>query len=796
LASGAKTSRAATRAEQGPVRAQWLWYNVDQEDNVNVYMLARKTFRLKSLPRSALIYITADHRYRLYVNNRYVTRGPARGIPSCYPYDTVEVAPYLRRGKNVFAVRVYQVGVGTFQSLPSGAAGLLVESADGKLPVDSGPDWRVKRDEAVAQFVDRVSVQLGHQEHFDARKEEANWRSVSFDDSDWLRPACRGHGTFPPFLKLEPRAIPQMREEIVKPVKIIACFKGRGGRDYRNPKNITVSYLAGRYSAAAPAEVYDGSASRPTVRRTGRGAAKGIVIDFGRTVTGSVMLKAQGAGGEIIELLYTEVVDRKGRPVIADPTQGCRVAMADRFILREGRQRLEVFQYRGFRYLTVVVHDAPRELVIDSLALRRVEYPVEPRGRFSSSEPLLDRIYEVGAWTQRNCMFDAYVDCPWREQAQWWGDARVQARVALTAFGDTALLARGIRQAAQTQLPDGVTYGHFPTVAYFCILPDFTLTWIMTVWDYYRATGDARFVRELWPNVKKAVEWFKCRTTELGLLGPEPDYWFFLDWADLYKDGHSAVYNMLYLETLRAAAELAAIAREKADAARYARKARKVERLIRSYFFDDARKIWRDGVDLKGKPLKKVSVHANALAVLLELNKGADESVFSKGILPALEGREGVADASPFFYVRVLDAMKTMGLYEAAMDVIRRRWGKMLEDGATTFFEHWHPAPGLESRCHAWAASPVFYISEIVLGVESLAPGWRRVRIAPKPCGLEWAEGTAATPRGDIDVRWERKGSHIHVRARVPEGVRAELIAGNKKHIVGPGEHRLAGVLR
>jgi len=782
-------------ANTGPCCGQWMWYNVNQEDNVNTYMLARKSFSLKSVPRKAEIFITADHRYRLYVNNRYITRGPARGIPSSYPYDTVDIGPYLRKGRNVLAVRVYQVGVGTFISLPSAAAGLLVESVNGKLPIDSGPSWRVKRDTAVTQFVDRVSVQLGHQEIFDARKEDAGWRGISFNDSDWLEPSCRGHGPFPPFTALEARSIPQMREEIVKPVSVATCFKGRPARDYKQPKNLTMTYLAGKFKSVAPGEIYSGKPSRMKISGTGEDAAKGMVIDFGKTVTGSVILKAQGNGGEIIDLHYTEAVNKNGRPSIGDPQLGCRVAMSDRFILRKGPQELEVFQYRGFRYLTLVVHDAKKSFTINTLALRRVEYPVELRGSFKSSDKLLNKIYEVGVWTQRNCMFDAFVDCPWREQAQWWGDARTQARVALSAFGDTALLARGIRQGAQTQLGDGVTYGHFPTTAYHCILPDFTLTWIMTVWDYYQATGEKDFVMRLWPNVKKAIDWFECRKTSLGLLGPEPDYWFFLDWAELYKEGHSSVYNMLYLETLRTVARMAEITGHKSEALTYKRKAEKLKGLIRKFFFDKKKGIWRDGADLKGKGVKRVSIHANSLAILLGLETSRRAGVYRQGMLPAISRTGGIVDGSPFFYVRVIDAMKELGLYDDAMEIIRERWGKMLRDGATTFFEDWDPALSEISLCHAWSASPVFYLSEIILGVERLTPGWRRVRIEPRPCGLKWAEGVTATPNGDIAVRWEINGANMKIWVKIPRDMKAEIVLGGKKRVVGAGEHELTGKL-
>ena len=795
----AKASPAKrTPTLKAPHRARWIWYDLSEWDLVNTYMLARKTFTLAKAHKRAMIHVTADHRYRLWVNGRYVTRGPARGIPQYQPYDTVDIGPYLRRGRNVIAVRVYQPGVGTFQSVHLGSAGLLMESARPRLPIDTGESWRVKRDESIRRDVVRASLQLSHQEHVDADKEEIGWRELGFDDSAWSVPHARGHGPFPPFTSLEPRGIPQMREEIVPPIEVVACFAGTSARGYRDTRNITRTFLDDRTGTKTDTQLGQrirASGMSLTLPRTGKGRAGVAVIDFGRTVTGSAIVEVEGVRGAILDLLYSESVDDTGRPIILDPDMHCRMALADRLIMRKGPQTFEVFDYRGFRYLTLVLRDAAKPVRLKRLALRRVEYPVALRGRFGSSEPLLDRLFEVGAWTQRNCMFDAFVDCPWREQAQWWGDARIQARVAHAAFGDTQLVARGIRQAAQTQLPDGLTYGHFPTIAYHCILPDFTLTWIGSIEDHYLATGDRTLARSLWPNIEKALDWFKGRLAGPGLLGPEADYWLFLDWAPIYKEGYSAVYNMLYLEGLRSAARLARIAAQNARAREIEKDAQRLARAITRTFFDRRAGLWREGATLKGRRLRKTSVHANALAVLLELDGWQTDRLYEKALLPAIERRAGIVDASPFFYVRVIDALKKLGRHEKALAVIRERWGRMLETGATTFYEVWEPEPGSGSRCHAWSASPVFYLHEIILGVERLAPGWTRVRIAPRPCGVDHAEGRVPTRLGDIEVRWRRDGDEMILETAIPRGMRAHLQIGGTTRSVGPGKHRLRGRL-
>src|SRR5690606_3717869 len=101
-------------------------------------------------------------------------------------------------------------------------------------------------------------------------------------------------------------------------------------------------------------------------------------------------------------------------------------------------------------------------------------YPIEPVGRFESDDALLADIHRICVRTQRVCMLDAYVDTPWREQAQWWGDARVQSQNTFHLASDPRLLRRGIRKIAEQRVPNGLTYGHAPTIAHNCILPDYS----------------------------------------------------------------------------------------------------------------------------------------------------------------------------------------------------------------------------------------------------------------------------------------------------------------------------------
>lgn len=80
--------------------ASWIWpFPSNYLDIVNSYALFRETFDLSSVPEKAIMYITADQKYRLYVNGKYICNGPARGFQKSWPYDEVDIAPYLKKAK-------------------------------------------------------------------------------------------------------------------------------------------------------------------------------------------------------------------------------------------------------------------------------------------------------------------------------------------------------------------------------------------------------------------------------------------------------------------------------------------------------------------------------------------------------------------------------------------------------------------------------------------------------------------------------------------------------------------------
>jgi hypothetical protein len=521
--------------------------------------------------------------------------------------------------------------------------------------------------------------------------------------------------------------------------------------------------------------------------QTASGRAAILVIDFGQVVSGYPRLRLEGPAGAAIDLAYGErLVDgrvpiQRGEPV---GTQN-----ADRYVLREGPQEWERFEWGGFRYLQLTVRDAERPLRIKTVSVNFTSYPVQRRGRFQCSDDLLNRLWEAGTYTLQLCMHDSYEDCPSREQRQWVGDAYVETLVDFAAFGDPRLAAKLLRQVAQSQRADGMTQMATPGDAarWGVFITDYCLSWIMTIGEYVRYSGDTSLAQELFPAVARALAWFEPYLDQHGLLNDVPG-WIFIDWAEVDRRGQCTALNALYYAALQHAAVLARLAGAASLGRRYRRLARAVRDALNARLWDEARGVYVDAC-VEDVQSRRVSQQANAACIALGLAPRARwpcmlAYVLDESRLKATSTELGGPDtasfdeerdvvlAQPFFMHFMHRALVAAGRHRDLLDNVRRRWGAMLEAGSSTFWEHWH---GEESQCHAWSATPTFDLSTEVLGVRPLAAGFALFAVEPHPAGLDWARGAFPSPAGDITVAWEHGEGSFRLEVEVPPGCRARI---------------------
>jgi alpha-L-rhamnosidase len=449
----------------------------------------------------------------------------------------------------------------------------------------------------------------------------------------------------------------------------------------------------------------------------------------------------------------------------------CRMAFGDRLICRAGDFTHRFYHIYGFRFLCVTVRDAEADFAL-RLRLSWVGYPLERKGQFQSSDAELERIWETCAWTQQCCSLDAYVDTPWREQAQWWGDARVQAWNTFFLSNDPRLFRRGIAQIAAQTTPDGVTYGHAPTMAHNCVLPDFTQIWMLTLWDYYWQTGSTEPLLAHHTTVQGALDYFRAHTDpKSGLVLYDDRFWLFLDWTDVFKDGASTVYNLWLLIALDKLALLYRLARKPREAAPLEAWARKLRLSLARLLDKDG--LMRDGIDRKGKIVSGTSIHAQTLAIIAGF-KGLNEPLaLERSLLPVLRSEVDLkVTPSAYWITYVFTVLLERGHGQLILDFIRKNWAPMADHGTT--WEGFSPIKGDISCSHAWSAHPLYHFMQIVGGIRQTGAAWSRITFHPVFHG-DHARTVVPTPHGSIRSEWKKKRGQIEVKLQLPHGITARV---------------------
>jgi hypothetical protein len=784
-------------------------------------MVFRRVFELPAPPDGSRLQVGVDAPYQLFANGERVGRGPTLVGADRMWLDDYDLGPCLRQGRNAIALLILDQGAahdpsGEIWRRAFARGGLYVDGeiscGQERVLVRSDARWRCLEWNAASGEAPEAEEGPVPVELHDATRMPQQWSTPEFEDREWDRAEELGVGggapdselagiRVEPFARVQEREAGRPAEHTLIPDAVIRVEGLRpredippGRRFFEEalvppPDGLVIDPEALRYSEGCPTTV-----------RTLKGLDVSLLVDFGCIHPGYPFLEIEARGGEVLELAVSESLPGEwgaqspsSLRIKPDGSGGPRLF---RYVARPGRQRFEAFERSSFRYLQLVVRKAPGSLQILRLGSTATLYGFESRGRFECSDPTLNQLWELSRDTLEAYL--PWVDCPGRDPAPWPGGSLVQFLAAQSAFGPhvNGLSRQLLLYAAENQRPDGLCQSALPGRRDSRIpTPDGTLQWILNADLHYQYTGDLETIEAIFPAAQRALSWFEGQIGPNGLLCDVP-YWQFLDWAAVGRRGEAAVLNALFIGALRAA-ERMAVALENARASnRYAALLQQVSAALNLRHWDAGRGVYVDEVDpASGEQHLRVSQHANAALILFDVAPrerwpsmiariGDAKRLVSTAAPPAvpsgqdLDAESGVVQANTFFSHFVLAGLTRGGRADLALEAVRTRWLPMLERGARTLWECFEPTAGL---CHSVSTEPLFHLSSRVLGVAPIEAGFSRVRIAPEPAGLEWAEGTFPTARGDVYVAWRRDEGGLNLSFRLPPGAKAT--------IVGPPEY-------
>ncbi len=758
----------------GATTASWIAPRKIAGDSFTVFH-ARRSFILERAPARFIVHVSADNRYRLYVNGVEVSSGPQRSDVTHWRYETVDLAPHLNAGVNVIAAIVWNWGASRPVAQHSHRTGFLMQgdsSVEAAL-VNTGSSWKVLVDSAYAP-IRTTSAEMHNYyaavpgDSINAARYPWGWETASYDDTRWLAPEIVGDEKLPGVSpgaygevsgwQLEPRSIPAMEERQQRLANVRRA----------NGVQPDGAFLRGSADLTVPART-----------------TASILIDQAHTTDAYPVLETSGGAGTVVRVTYAEaLVDAKGQKGNRNDVEGRTIhGVHDVFLLDGGsHRRFTTLYWRSFRYIQLDITTRDEPLRINDFYGVFTAYPFVERGRFASDLEWLAEMWRVNWNGARIGAFETYMDTPYWEQLQYVGDTRIQSLISLYVAGDDRLMRQAIDHFDLSRIPEGLTTSRYPS-SLTQIIPPFSLIYVAMVHDFFMHRNDPTFIRARLPGIRGVLDWYARHVDSTGMLGAMP-YWNYIDWTPRWDRGvppradvgHSTTISLLYMYALGRAAELEEALGSRGAAVDYRARAQAVRSAVSSRAWDAKRGLFRDSPDTSAT----YSQQTNVLAILTDAVPGGAQRAVMERVLADTT----LTPASYYFSFYVLEALRKAGLADRYIEQLAP-WQSMLKLGLTSAPENPEPT---RSDTHAWAAHPNYGLLATVLGVRPASPGFRTVIIAPALGPLRRAEGRVPHPLGDIDVSLVRDGERgLRAEISLPPGLTGELVWRGQRRALHSG---------
>ncbi|MBE6663577.1 MAG: hypothetical protein E7602_03635 [Ruminococcaceae bacterium] len=682
---------------------RWITHkNAGASDNATYFF--KKSFSLNKVS-NALFEISAQARYKLYINDTFVACGPCKGTREKTYFDALDVTEYLHVGKNEIFVEVLQLVSDDMQGKMSpiegvirvGAMLLACELNCGELTLRSDDSWLVAKapvKHISASSCYSASTRELHDKTIDPVYENAVIQTgVSNAEVDHYWWGCTNK------CFIYERPIPMLdfqdKTDIIK-------YDG----EFFEADYLTFGF--------------------PTFKLCGKGTVRLYYFECFTEIQGKTNNNRTDRSLDYTKEMYDEVTV-------------------------DGETSFEPFWFRCFRFIKPEISG---DVSIKLEKMTEVNYPMFPRTDYDFGRKDDNKLWEISVRTLQRCMHETYEDCPFYEQLQYCMDTSTQMLFNYQLTDDDRLARKAMDDFAAAQLANGLMPSRTPSVGDQHI-PTFQLYFIFMVYAHFTRFGDINLVRKHLRAIDGVCEWFTNHINEDGVVG-QSKYWNFVDWATPWEyekdenDGgvpvgvHGGViglYNPMMAYFLQCAAKLNAICGRVDVANEYLATADMLKKNTEKYFWDKEKGLYADNLEHT-----KYSQHMQSWCVLSGVAKGRRaKSIMKKSLV--LEAKATYAFA--YFYFR---ALEICGMYKYTAEMMNSYRG-LLKLNCTTVPE---TPTYSRSDCHAWGALAIYEFSATILGVRTYDVNEKSVAIKPYTVGRKYAKGTVSSIAGNITVSWKK----------------------------------------
>ena len=750
--------------------SQWITHPTESTLDARKFLF-RRSFNLSIKPEKFIIHISADNRYRLYINGEYRVSGPSTGDINHYRYETIDISNQLQAGKNVITVEVVNFGeyrkasTMTFQT-----AFILQGDKSNSIDLNTGKNssWKVIRDfgfESIPFVSDslRGYYAAGPGEKLISKKHPWGWKSIGYDDSKWLAPKLGtvefavGRGfLFGSTWYLVPRTIPFMEES-----------QQRFGKIARSEgQKVSDNFIKGTGILTIPAHT-----------------KTSILIDQKHHTIGHPTIHYSKGKGSQLKMTYSEAMyDKDWKKGNRNEVKGKHILGYYDIVEADGGEHrsFKPIGQKTYRFIQLDITTKDEPLTIDDYYGVYTAYPFKENAKFETDNKTLTDIWNASWLTLRNSAVEGFID-PYYEQLQYVGDTRIEAIVSLSVDGDDRLMKKAIEMFDNSRLPSGLTASRFPSYI-VQIIPTYSLLWVNMIHDHHMYKNDEAFTKKYIPGMKAVIDWWTTKVDTTG-MPTQMEWWNFTDWSPGFQngipdgadDGYSASIALQFVKTLQLTSEMFADLGYIEEAKKYTVLEKRIrESVVKNCY------VTEKGMFAETPNKEKFSQHTNIMAILTDAVPKNEQKALMQKILDD----KNLIQTTIYYKFYLFNALHKVGMGNLYTGLLEN-WTNQLNQGLTTFAE-----TDIEPRseCHAWSASPNYHFLKIIAGIYPKSKHFKEIVIEPHFNGLSSFKAIMPHPKGEIVVKLKKKGNKVSGDIILPKGTTGVFKYNGKEIKLKEGE--------
>ncbi len=781
-----------TWSERGAWPCHWIGYTPEQATPAVIAF--RLCFHLNS-PVSALLHVTADQRYTLFLDGVQIGEGSERGDADHWYFESWQVD--MDAGPHILVARVWWLADMAPYAQMSLRPGFLLspQSPDLQPLIGTGlAHWEA----ALLQGCQFKGPQAawGTGANMIVHGEQYSWGHEKGEGENWLpavvveRAVCAAKNDRPPSHLLTPSSLPPMMRS--------RWNQGRV-RHVQAAASLHTSQMPVLQSEhiAPEAELWQNLLSQNAPLHIPPHTARRILIDLQDYLCAYPVVQLSGGRGALVRVHWQEALFEQYPP----RTKGSRDevegkyfttiwsgedGIGDTFLPDGGQNRVfSTLWWQCGRYVEVYVQTGEEPLAIENLCFLETRYPLEKQAAFSCSDPRLEEAAQPMVRALQMCSHETYMDCPYYEQLMYAGDTRLEIMATRAITSDDRLPLKALRTFGHSLHSMGLTRSRYPSRVAQTI-PPFSLWWIGMLYDTMMWRECRPVLRELMPAARAVAEYYLQRQNSDGLTGPA-EGWNYMDWVEEWPSGEppdgrsgcSGLIHWQFVHVLGLLAELEGALGEPEMALRCERLAAQLAQSGEAAFWNEEKSLFAD--DLQHT---RFSEHTQCMAILSHRLSPRRQKQVGDSLMSA----KNLARATIYFQHYLFDALYMLGRTDKMLEHMEL-WFSLKSQGFKTTLEKPEPS---RSDCHAWGAHPLHHYTASLLGIRPASPGFHTVRIAPQPAGLAWLRGEVFHPAGKILVELQRDNGMLTGMAVLPQNISGSFEYADSHLSLLPGENKIS----